>query len=515
MNQYADFYNPKRKAILTVNAVYCKRIGCDNPYVLALPPKRSIEELKEVCRKSPGLPPLDEFNKLDDEDKLFIIEKLKNTRVYLPYYMNIEVAVERALIDSYEHRVSVETKREYGKYICNDESTSAYQHSEITEMSDAPTGFSVLGLSGCGKTTGINNVLRKYPKCIIHNPGTTQQHIQVPVILAHMRENSNFHGLYRHIGKMIDKSIGNSSHAYENELGGKDTLSAKFDKLCRIIEILNIGLLIIDEIELIDDSRVKEGTLETFMSLSNQTGIAVGVIGTEDSFSKLFKYTRTTRRMGELINADKYCADKKNTIAILGMLYAYLPKPVPLTRECIDAYYKESKGVISKIIKLFVGVSQKLAKGKNTEVTPKLIKSVAKTVLSSSKAKEEHYPEAQIVEDKEYAEETVRMLSSQHDDDTFDSPEIPQIDRLPTISNVVKCAIHAYPGNNFTDSEIESALRKILKNAPENDLQAVINGTFIELRRKQDAKSEKLVKQEKAALDLEELKKSLNKTTDI
>lgn len=523
MNQYADLIDPVRKQIMSADARYISRIDTDNPYMLALPVVRSKKEIAYDCTQYPGLPPVETYQQMSIENKLSVLQKLKNARIYLPYYASIEDAVDNALVDSYEHRVYLRSKRAIGQYTQDDATVPAYQYSEINEMSDVPCGFSIIGRSGCGKSTGINNVLRKYPRFIVHKPGTMEQHVQIPILLVETPLNSNFHDLYRQIGKALDKILGNASYVYRNELGRKgDDLATKFDKLCDIINIFHIGLLILDEIEHIDKKHIKSGTMDTFMSLSNRTGISVAAIGTKDAYEKLFDEERITRRMGNLINADSYCSSEEQVDAILNTLYSYLPEPCALTAPCLDTFYKESNGVIARIIKIFVEVAKKTAqlknKGKSSEVTPKIIINASKKVLTAERYQEDGYL-ADYSEDNNYSEAAERKLenSSNKSNEPVNSTEPPKVNNDLTIRNFVKLAIHGIPGCNYTDQEIESALHKVMSNAPENDVSAVLSATITELERRKKAKVNKAVKKEqqnRAVADLQKLKDDMCISTE-
>ena len=523
-NQYESLYNKKRKCIPSAEACYIPRLDTENPYATALPPVRDTVELFRACTNFPGLPPTEQFVKLEEKEQLSLINKLSRATVCLPYYSKIEKSVDRALVESYEKRVCIESQRPYRQYTFQDVTQDSYQHMEITEMSDAPTGFCLLGRSGCGKTTGINIVLRKYPKCIIHNPNTMQQSVQIPILAIQMPENSNFHGLYLQIGKQIDATLGNNLRIYENLFSrSRDSLSTKFNRLCDLIRVFNIGMLIVDEIELIQVNHVKEGTLETFMSLTNQTGITVGVIGTEDAFGKLFRHPRTTRRLGDLINADDYCSSKNNIQKILRTLYTYLPEQIELTEECLNAYYIESGGTIAYISKIFVGVTKEVyhlkAQNKPATITPELIIRVAKRCLAGKQVFDKNCPENRIIEDDEYSQAIMReFLGKKENEEEFPVPATPREDYMPTLRNIVKMAIHAFPNSTYTDEEIESALHAVTKKVPDDDTQAVIRATFIELKRREESKIKKIAKkeQEKQSLvDLEALKKSLPVSSDV
>ena len=506
INQYSNRYSPELEITLPSEARYVKRVDTENPYITALPPIRTQKELQNDCMLSPGMPTQDEINNMPREDKIAVIQKLEDTRLYLPYYREIEEAVDNALTRSYKRRASMKSDRPYAHYFYQDTKTETYQHSEIKGLGNAPVGFTVLGESGCGKSTGVNCVLAKYPLYIIHNPGTLQQHVQIPVIAVEMPRNSNFHGLYQAIGKRIDKILNNNSNVYASELGRKgDSLEVKYRKLCQLIEIFNIGLLVIDEIEHINKSRVSEGTLETFLSLANETGIAVGVIGNEEAFEKLFTTPRVTRRLGKLINADTYCSDVKLVHFILNMLYSYLPYQVKLTNECLDAYFKESDGIIHYIVQLFVGASVEFIKGK--QITPELISHVAKKIFTAKKCFEENTVETTIKNSNKTSMEDVRkMLQTAMPGEKSDF-KLPEGNRIREITDSIKSAIHVFCANKYSDADIETAIRNVINDtdSQETILQAVLK----ELTAKETARlkqAEKKKQNEEAVEHLQEIK---------
>ena len=516
MNQYQKHYDERIKCIPVAEAIYVPRLNTNNPYITALPKRRSIEEFKEACTILPNILPMDILKNHSKEEQIDHMRKISDIRLYLPYYSSIEEIVDRVLEDSYKRRVSMTNETKQEQYIFNKKQITEYQHMKIKELSNAPTGFAILGETGCGKTTGLHNVLRKYPKVIIHNPGTMKQHIQIPVLAVHTPLNSNFHELYEAIGKKLDEYLGNTEKVYENELGQiREQLSKKFIKFCDLIEKFNIGLLVIDEIQLLSKNRISESTLETFMSLANQTGVAIGVIGTEESFSTLFHHPRIARRVGELITADAYCTSKETFNLLLKYLYTYLPVKIQPTQECIDTYYAESKGTLASLLIIMEYVAKTLikqvSKNKQPSINPDIIKQIAKKHLTILKAQRKTNIKDRIIEDENYTEETLRMLlgkSGIEHEESHEQPEENNETDIPNLSNIVKAAIHAFPNSNFKDEDIESALLKVCKKNDNKNLQEIITAVFIELGKKKNNKKKK-EEEKKTNFDLETFRNSL------
>lgn len=75
------------------------------------------------------------------------------------------------------------------------------------------------------------------------------------------------------------------------------------------MERFAIGLIIFDEIQLIDFNSTRENSFESLMILSNRTKVAIGVVGTEDAYEMMFPKLRTGRRVGSPVRAQKYCSN--------------------------------------------------------------------------------------------------------------------------------------------------------------------------------------------------------------
>jgi hypothetical protein len=154
--------------------------------------------------------------------------------------------------------------------------------------------------------------------------------------------NSNFSALYVSIGNAIDRALGNLTPVYENEIRSARALGLKAEKVRDLVEMFGIGIIIFDEIQLIDFESTKENSFESLMTLTNRTKVAIAVVGTEDSFDKMFSKLRTSRRLGTMIIGHRYCEDKRYFATIVKNLFNYqwVDKLMPLSDEIIEALLK-------------------------------------------------------------------------------------------------------------------------------------------------------------------------------
>ena len=122
-----------------------------------------------------------------------------------------------------------------------------------------------------------------------------------------------------------------------------------------MIELFNIGALILDEIQLIEFEGSRESTFESLLTIENNTKVALIVLGTEDSYKKMFPNLRMARRVGAIIEASQYCGSRQFFSHICNQLFAYqwFDKPVVLTEDIIDTLYSLSYGIIDQLISLY------------------------------------------------------------------------------------------------------------------------------------------------------------------
>ena len=116
----------------------------------------------------------------------------------------------------------------------------------------ANVGFSLIGYSGSGKSSALNILLSHYPQVIKHHSKNIPQFIQIVYLVVNCVPNSNFRALYAGIGNAIDRALGNITPYYETEINKQHSLGSKLNKVRELVELFSIGIIIFDEIQLIN-----------------------------------------------------------------------------------------------------------------------------------------------------------------------------------------------------------------------------------------------------------------------
>lgn len=386
-SQYDGEYDPSGHSPKIVEAKYLRsQIHAGNPLIECLPPLLKEDDCIAKYTNAIIPPTLIELSRMDVDEKIYSTQLIDDIRIFLPYQLTLEREFRHAIERSYHGRYIVQDERLNPSLTIRNQQFTQHQSTYITRQSEAIPGFSLIGLSGSGKSTSINTMLSGYPQVYIHNPGKWDQFTQILYLHVECPERNGFTELYKNIGKSIDRALGNVTQTYEKMLtkrGSNDTLGRLNKVLSKLIEVFSIGIIIFDEIELLDLKSSRESSIQSLLTLSNDTGIAISVVGTQDAYNDLFRTRRTARRTGVLISASAYCKDKKRFEDIVSnlLMFQWTSPPVTLTPDIIDELFKQTDGVISFVKDIYRKIVEAAISGK--KITMKRVSRIIKDYYSS------------------------------------------------------------------------------------------------------------------------------------
>ncbi|MEG2329220.1 ATP-binding protein [Anaerorhabdus sp.] len=342
-----------------VDAIYRKtevEIYQEKALIAALPPACSKARVNRCFRQELlSFAPNQEKQTL--QQKIESIELLKTVRVPLPFSLKLATEFHSCLINSYSKRyLSIKTEEE------SNLSTpfGSKQNSKVVGRSSESTDscFSLTGFSGCGKSSAIASVLKHYPQCIRHK-NEWGEFTQVTYLVTNCYTNGNLSQLFNGIGSALDKAL-NLDYIYEKLISSKRGIQEKTEIISRLIETFCIGIIILDEIQLMNFSRNRSNSFETLMTLMNETKVAIGVVGTQEAREKMFNVLRTARRFQTDIRADLYCSDILYFTTIIKSLwhYQWYNESIPLTSEIVLALCEETNCIIVQLINLLIAMNK-------------------------------------------------------------------------------------------------------------------------------------------------------------
>lgn len=355
ISQY-DCYDLSEQVIVPAIYVPAKNLeDRGNPYIEALPYPRDKQNIMRAYTKTLSEFDYDKTNNMSTFDKMLQVGTLRSIRFPLPFHKELEFRFYEALLTSYRARRKISSENTKIEYFLDNKKQN--MSTILIGDSSAPTnaGFSLIGYSGCGKSSAISCLVSYYPQTIMHKCKDGGYYPQITYLVVNCIPNSNFNALYQGIGDAIDKALGNIIPIYAQEIERTNGLGRKAEKIKCLIERFAVGIIIFDEIQLIDFEHTRENTFDSLLTLANRTKTAIAVVGTEDARDKMFKELRTTRRIGPMINGNKYCENKMYFSYLVKNVFKYqwFDKPVPVTDDIVDALYDVTKGIVDQLIGIY------------------------------------------------------------------------------------------------------------------------------------------------------------------
>lgn len=371
-----------------VNAVYMQQVIAEykgNPLIEALPPILSKEEIITKLSKVPDYS--QEERKLDPQYRYHCIQKLFNYFEPLQKHIDIEQRFSRVIRQGYISRNPIGP--EYAAKLQNSYKmikSGSYEFTEKSLCRTTASGFTVIGISGIGKTTTFERILSLYPQIIRHSEykGICINLYQITWLKLDCPFDGSLKGLCINFFQAIDELLGTD---YLRKYGsGRNSVDTMIPRMAHIASLHCIGVLIIDEIQHLNLSKSggSDRMLNFFVTLVNTIGIPVILIGTTKALPILqgdFRQARRGSGQGDLV-WDRMKKDAYWKLLIQGMWpLQWTKKENQLTEDIIDTIYDESQGIIDIAVKLYAMAQiRAIASGKE-EINPPLIKQVAKDSL--------------------------------------------------------------------------------------------------------------------------------------
>ena len=363
-----------------VQAEYRRVKGYEgNPDICALPRVSTVKEIQ--LHHNIPLSGYDEkqIPKMSTGERKFAILQLREVRLPFPFHARIDQFLNATLIMSYGKRKFGITDRPDTFEVGDEQMRGTYVLGD-TGITGNTLGFSVIGTAGTGKSTAIELVTAKYPKAILHNL-ENGSYIQIPIIKLTAFANGNLTALYYMFAQQID-SILDSGQFHYKQIRVIANIGRMTELLIRWIKRYHIGIILIDEIQMMDFSTSNPKSIENLLTITSMTGVALGMIGTEDAnlcWNSVLRLSRRTE--GLMVKADAYCKQRQFFELIIKRVghYQWLLERVALTDDVIQALYDESMGSIDMLILLWMTIQyEAISRKVEPKITAVYIRKLAK-----------------------------------------------------------------------------------------------------------------------------------------
>ena len=467
-SQYDDYDLTETNIVDAVYIPARMEVDRGNPYIEALPNPRSDSGIMGAYTRSlPGYR-YDRVKNMSKLDKMLAVGTLRELRFPLPFNKDLEFSFYNALLTSYRARKQIKSDNSQIHLTVDNvqKKTNLILCGDSSEATNA--GFSLIGYSGCGKSSAVSSLVHHYPQVIIHTDENGGYFPQISYLVVNCVPNSNFSALYEGIGDAIDKALNNITPVYANAVARVSGLGKKAELVREYVEKFGVGSIIFDEIQFVDFEHTRENTFNSLLTLSNRTKVAIAVVGTQDAMDKMFRELRTSRRIGMMINANRYCENKDYFKFLVKSLFRYqwFDKPVEATNEIVDALYDVTKGIVDQLIAVYSCLHYDyLNKKKKPVIDAEYIRSVAnkfypgiQNVLANLESTE-NITGLQVIRQNAEAEINAIINAAKQENEMQKILNTDTTADTIQLSNVVSIIRTLY--DEYSDSQIEDAYRKV------------------------------------------------------
>ncbi|NLA83934.1 MAG: ATP-binding protein, partial [Clostridiales bacterium] len=292
---------------IAVEAEYKEQVIPDyrgNPFIESLP---SLLSTQEVIEKLTFYP---QFNKrerqLNKHYRIHMIDRLFQVFQPIPMTIELERKISRVIRQGYLYRnpfgnrLAQDFYRDYHKNISSIMNNKEYYPSSL--------GFTLIGISGIGKTSSLNRILGLYPQIIVHSEykNIPFSMYQVVWIKLECPYDGSIKGLLYEFFSVIDRLLG--TNYYQKLMRTRATTDAMMTVMNQVVRNCALGILVIDEIQHLSMAKSggSEKMLNFFVNLVNNVGVPVVLVGTPKAVKVLQGDFRKARR-GSGLDGDMVC----------------------------------------------------------------------------------------------------------------------------------------------------------------------------------------------------------------
>lgn len=284
-----------------------------------------------------------------DAERLMKLSDLYN--IYLPSGMSTEIysKLYLAILRSLQKKgtkLAIQQLNSNKKNISKaTDSRKNQQYSGIIGGSDS---FTIIGTSGIGKSSAISRALHLI---------TASQIIQIeepylkiiPCLTVQCPYDSSVKGMLLEILRKVDEEL--KTTYYQNALRARATIDMLIGSVSQVC-LNHIGLLVVDEIQNVVNSKNGKSLIGSLTQLINNSGISICMVGTPESeifFGQAMQLAR--RSLGLKYTVLPYDAYFQKVCKIL-FQYQYVKEHTELTDGMVQWLYEHSAGVISIVVSL-------------------------------------------------------------------------------------------------------------------------------------------------------------------
>lgn len=266
-------------------------------------------------------------------------------QIYIPSQMSLEIysKLYLALLRSMQKKgTQMAIKQRYENY-------KAIQQQSYSGILGGFDSFTIIGTSGIGKSSAISRAISLITENRIIETDKPYTKI-IPCLIVQCPFDSSVKGLLLEILRKVDEELGTDHyiHAVKSRASTTDMLIGAVSS----IALNNIGMLVVDEIQNVVNSKNGKSLIGALTQLINNSGISICMVGTPEStvfFEQAMQLAR--RSVGLQYTTMKYDEYFQSFCKVI-FKYQFLKNHTEITAAITEWLYEHSAGVVSVVVSL-------------------------------------------------------------------------------------------------------------------------------------------------------------------
>lgn len=266
-------------------------------------------------------------------------------QIYIPSQMSLEIysKLYLALLRSMQKKgTQMAIKQRYENY-------KAIQQQSYSGILGGSDSFTIIGTSGIGKSSAISRAISLITENRIIEVDKPYTKI-IPCLIVQCPFDSSVKGMLLEILRKVDEELGTDhyNHAIKSRAATTDMLIGSVSS----IALNHIGMLVVDEIQNVVNSKNGKSLIGALTQLINNSGISICMVGTPEStvfFEQAMQLAR--RSVGLQYTTMKYDEYFQSFCKVI-FKYQFLKNHTEITAAITEWLYEHSAGVVSVVVSL-------------------------------------------------------------------------------------------------------------------------------------------------------------------
>lgn len=309
-------------------------------FIKELPEMKSGEELVKALSVFP-----DYNDSIRQESQTVRLMRLSDLyRLYVPSAMSTEIYAKLylALLRSLQKKgTQAAIRQKYQNY-------NRIQNQDYRGIIGGSDSFTIIGTSGIGKSSAISRAIELITENRVIE--IEKPYVKViPCIVVQCPFDSSVKGLLLEILRKVDEELGSSY--YKNAVRARATTDMLIGSVSQVA-LNHIGMLIVDEIQNVVNSKNGKSLIGSLTQLINNSGISICMVGTPECnpfFEQAMQLAR--RSVGLQYQSMAYDAYFESFCKIL-FEHQYVKNRTEISSAIIEWLYEHSSGILSVVVSL-------------------------------------------------------------------------------------------------------------------------------------------------------------------